>query len=74
MDENTLKRLLFRYLDDLVKLAKNYPNHARDYFNKAYGAVNFVSGITSDTEVADAWITKYSLIFDAILYGEEEED
>lgn len=73
MNEHTLKELLFGHLDGLVRLAKNYPEHARDYFNNAYGATSFISCVTSDTEVADIWENKYSIMFDTIMFDEEEE-
>lgn len=74
MNEHILKELLFGHLDGLVRLAKNYPNHAREYFNQAYGAVSFISCITSDTEVIYIWANKYSIMFNTIIYGEEEEN
>lgn len=65
---------LIQYIESHLKWASQTPDHAKTFFNQAFGAVQFyiIEHNLSAEEFADLetkWNTTYKPSFEAIMYG-----
>lgn len=65
---------LINFIENQVKWAKKYPEHAEAYYRNAFGAVQFydfehdLRG-TESAELETLWNETYKPSFEAIMYG-----
>ena len=65
---------LFNHIETLLKWSAQTPEHAKTFFNQAFGALQFyiIEHSLSADEYADLetkWNTTYKPSFEAIIYG-----
>ena len=67
---------LLQYIENHLKWSAQTPEHAKTFFNQAFGAVQFYMiehSLTGDefTELETKWNETYKPAFEAIMYGGE---
>ena len=65
---------LFQYIENHLKWASQTPDHAKTFFNQAFGALQFyiIDHNIYDEEftiLETKWNTTYKPAFEAIMYG-----
>ena len=65
---------LLHHIETLLKWASQTPDHAKTFFNQAFGALQFYiieHNLSGDeyTTLETKWTTTYKPSFEAIMYG-----
>lgn len=65
---------LINYIENLLKWTKETPEHAKTFFNQAFGALQFYiieHNLSADeyAELETKWNETYKPAFEAVMYG-----